>query len=116
MQREWTGSYLDGVTAVRRRVTIRLLPNGLYVTTEDGKTLVWRYDEIRQTQGLYAGEEVRLEHGGPNPEGLIVADRTFLTGLHHLMPRLAPRAPDPAPPPPPAGRPPPPAAPPRARP
>jgi hypothetical protein len=52
MQREWTGSYLDGVTAVRRRVTIRLLPNGLYVTTEDGKTLSWRYDEIRQTQGF----------------------------------------------------------------
>ena len=96
MQREWTGSYLDGVTAIRRRVTIRLLPNGLYVTTEDGKTLVWRYNEIRQTQGFYAGEEVRLEHGGPNPEVLIVPDRTFLTGLYHLVPRLASRVHDPA--------------------
>jgi len=96
MQREWTGSYLDGVTAIRRRVTIRLLPNGLYVTTEDGKTLVWRYNEIRQTQGFYAGEEVRLEHGGPNPEVLIVPDRTFLAGLTQLMPRLASRVHDPA--------------------
>ena len=96
MQREWTGSYLDGVTAVRRRVAIRLLPNGLYVTAEGGKTLVWRYDEIRQTQGFYAGEEVRLEHGGPNPEVLIVPDRTFLTGLYQLVPQLASRVHDPA--------------------
>ena len=96
MQREWTGSYLDGVTAVRRRVTIRLLPNGLFVTTETGQTLSWRYDEIRQTQGFYTGEEVRLEHGGPNPEVLIVPDRTFLTGLYQLVPRLASRVHDPA--------------------
>ncbi len=96
MQREWTGFYLDGVTADRRRVTIRLLPNGLFVTTETGKTLSWRYDEIRQTQGFYTGEEVRLEHGRPNPEVLIVQDRTFLIGLTRLMPRLATRVHDPA--------------------
>jgi predicted Zn-dependent protease len=96
MQREWTGFYLDGQVANRQRATIQLLPNGLYITTESGKTLSWAYNDIRQTQGFYAGEQVRLEHGGPITEVLLVSDAAFLSGLYQLVPRLASRLHDPS--------------------
>ncbi len=96
MQREWTGFYLDGRVASRQRATIHLLPNGLHITTESGKTLLWAYEDLRLTQGFYAGEQVRIEHGGPIPEVLLVADAAFLSGLYQLVPRLASRLHDPS--------------------
>ena len=96
MQREWTGFYLDGRVASRQRATIHLLPNGLYITTESGKTFLWTYEDLHQTQGFYAGEQVRIEHGGPIPEVLLVADAAFLFGLYQLVPRLASRVHDPS--------------------
>jgi Zn-dependent protease with chaperone function len=94
MQREFTGSYLDGKIATRQRATIRLLPNGLQILTERGPMLLWRYADVRRTQGLYAGEQVRLEHGGPMPEVLLVSDAAFLTALQTLLPRLGSRVHD----------------------
>ncbi|MBI3606561.1 MAG: M48 family metallopeptidase [Nitrospirae bacterium] len=96
MQREWTGFYLDCRVASRQRATIHLLPNGLHITTESGKTLLWTYEDLHQTQGFYAGEQVRLEHGSPIPEVLLVADAAFLSGLYQLVPRLASRLHDPS--------------------
>jgi predicted Zn-dependent protease len=91
MQLEWQGYYLDGRTAGRQRAAIRLMPSGLEVATEKGATLRWPYDEIRQTQGFYAGEQVRLEKGGEITEAILVSDPAFLTDLHRLMPGSAAR-------------------------
>ncbi|MGH8058953.1 MAG: DUF7092 domain-containing protein, partial [Candidatus Entotheonellia bacterium] len=63
-QTDWQGFYLDGRTAARHLATIRLMQSGLEVSTDHGLTLWWPYAEIRQTQGFYAGEQVRLERGG----------------------------------------------------
>jgi predicted Zn-dependent protease len=93
---EWEGSYLDGRSAARQRATIRLTPTGLHIATEDGPALWWAFNEIRQTQGFYAGEEVRLERGGDLPAALLIADASFLTALHRLAGGRAPHLHDPA--------------------
>lgn len=96
IQTDWEGHYLDGQTAARQRVSIRLMRLGLHVTTERGATLWWPYEEIRQTQGFYSGEQVRLERGGEFSEALLVSDTSFLTQLHQIAPELATRFHEPA--------------------
>ncbi|MBI4611386.1 MAG: M48 family metallopeptidase [Candidatus Rokubacteria bacterium] len=96
MRTEWHGYYLDGKTAARQRVGIHLMRTGLQITTESGATLWWPYAEIRQTQGFYAGEQVRLERGVELPEALLVPDVSFLSDLHEVAPELGARFHDPA--------------------
>ena len=96
MKMEWKGYYLDGRTAARRTATIRLMQSGLEAAPESGPAFFWPYDEIRQTQGSYAGEQVRLERGGEIPEVLVVPDASFLTDLHERVPGLAMRFHNPA--------------------
>jgi len=91
MQNEWEGHYLDGRTAGRRRASVRLLRQGLEITAEGGPTAWWPYAEIRQTQGSYVGQEIRLERGGESPEMLLIRDAAFLTALHRLAPEMAGR-------------------------
>lgn len=88
MQLEWQGFYLDGKTADRRQAVIHLTPTGLQVTTKNGQTFFWSYEEIRQTQGYYAGEQVRLERGAEISETLLISDEAFLVSLHRLAPGL----------------------------
>jgi len=96
MQTDWEGYYLDGKTAVRHRAAVRLLRTRLEITAEYGPTVWWPYGEIRQTQGFYAGQEVRLERGGQLPEVLLIRDPAFLTSLHRLAPEIAGRFHDPS--------------------
>ncbi len=96
IQTEWEGYYLDGQTAARQRVSIRLMRLGLHVTTERGDTLWWPYEEISQTQGFYSGEQVRIERGGEFAEALLVSDKEFLVQLHQIAPGLATQFHDPA--------------------
>jgi predicted Zn-dependent protease len=84
VQTQWVGVYLDGRSAARRPAAIHLDPTGLHITTEDGHTVRWPLAQVRQTQGFYAGEEVRLEFGGAEPAALLVADAAFLSALHRL--------------------------------
>ena len=95
MRTDWQGSYLDGRTAARQPATIRLMREGLEITTAAGGTRLWPYRELRQTQGSYAGEEVRLERGGELPETLLVADAAFLQSLHEASPHVGARFHDP---------------------
>jgi predicted Zn-dependent protease len=95
MQTDWEGYYLDGKTALRHRVAIRLLRTRLEIATENGGTAYWTYGEIRQTQGSYDGQEIRLERGGPIPEVLLIQDPAFLASLHRLAPETAGRFHDP---------------------
>ena len=96
MRYEWPASYLDGRTAARHPVSVRLMREGLEVTTPGGLSRRWGYDEIHQTQGFYEGEEVRLERGGELAEALLIADPGFLVSLHQVAPQLGPRFHDPA--------------------
>ncbi|MGH7421495.1 MAG: M48 family metallopeptidase, partial [Candidatus Rokuibacteriota bacterium] len=58
-------------------------------------TRFWPYRELRQTQGSYAGEEVRLERGGELPETLMIPDAAYLESLHEAAPHLGLRFHDP---------------------
>src|SRR5262249_50740429 len=57
----FTGYYLDGRSATRREASIRLSASGLEISFGDGTRLWWPLREVRQTQGAYAGEQIRLE-------------------------------------------------------
>jgi predicted Zn-dependent protease len=84
---DWEAAYLDGRSAARRRATARIGRTALEITLADSNTrLLWPYREIRQTQGRYAGEHVRLERGGELSEALLVSDIAFLSALHEAAP------------------------------
>ncbi|MFZ5877204.1 MAG: M48 family metallopeptidase [Nitrospirota bacterium] len=91
-----TGVYLDGRTAERRRVHVRLLPDRIELVTEQNDTLTWPYDEIRRTQGRFAGEQARFERGAPIAEALLIDDRALLDALYRQAPRLGAAAYDPS--------------------
>ncbi len=83
---EWEGRYFDGKSAASQPVTITVMRRGLGIQKADGSTFWWAYDQTRQTQGSYAGEQVRLEMGEDIPEALVVDNSAFLTAIHHIDP------------------------------
>ncbi|MEW6324736.1 MAG: M48 family metallopeptidase [Nitrospirota bacterium] len=89
MRVDWPALFLDGRTPTRRPATVRIMQSGLEVSLLDGATLWWPYAETRQTQGFYAGEQIRLERGGPLPEALVLEDHAFLAALHERAPEAA---------------------------
>lgn len=95
MRTDWLGVYLDGRTAARHPATIRLMREGIEITTEAPGTRFWPYRELRQTQGFYTGEEVRLERGRDLAEVLLIADIAFLESLHEASPHMGSRFHDP---------------------
>lgn len=89
MQLQWFGYYLDGHSAQRRQARIYLEASSLRIDIDGAGTLTWPYAEIRQTQGDYAGEQVRLEHGSEPAAALLIDDEGFLTSFHHVLPNRA---------------------------
>jgi predicted Zn-dependent protease len=96
MPHNGTGVYLDGRTAERRRVTVRLLPDRLELLTEAGDPLTWPFSEIRRTQGRFAGEQTRFERGAPIAEALLIDDPVLLAALYRAAPKLGAAAYDPS--------------------
>jgi predicted Zn-dependent protease len=96
MHTEWHATYFDGRSPDRAEGTVRLMASGLEIRVANGRTLWWPYREIRQTQGFYAGEEVRLERGAPISEALVLGDQAFLLALHHVSDDAAERFHNPA--------------------
>src|SRR5712664_2628789 len=90
MRLKWEAAYLDGRTAVRRRATVHIARTGLEVALpETGTRFFWPFREIRQTQGTYAGEQVRLERGGELSEALLIRDVGFLSAARATAPDAA---------------------------
>ena len=85
-QLEWNGTYYDGQSAVPHQVTVTLQPNRLQIRTKAGTTYSWPYNELKQTQGRYRGEEVRLERGMGICETLVVPDNGILLAIHRISP------------------------------
>jgi predicted Zn-dependent protease len=92
---DWAGAYLDGHSPVRQPARIQVLRGGLQITRDSGESAWWPIAEIRQAQGRYQGEEVRLERGHPLPETLVVADPAFLESLVEISPDAASKFHDP---------------------
>jgi Zn-dependent protease with chaperone function len=88
--RVWDAHYLDGRTPVRRPARVTIGQSGLEITlAESGTAFRWPLTEVRQTQGYYAGEQVRLEHGDEGGEALLIGDVAFLTALRAAAPGAA---------------------------
>jgi beta-barrel assembly-enhancing protease len=84
---DWEAAYLDGRTAARRPATVRITRTGLDIAVaESDARFFWPFREIRQTQGTYAGEQVRLERGGALPEALLIGDIGFLSAARAASP------------------------------
>jgi Zn-dependent protease with chaperone function len=96
IQITWPGIYLDGKRAARQEVTVHLHNDGLRITGPGGEIARWGYGEIRQVQGFYAGEPVRLERRENLPGALIVEDEAFLASLRGFAPAAGRRFHDPA--------------------
>jgi len=82
----WRGQYFDGHSPIALPVSIDLTSDGLIIRDVAGHSLVWPYEEIRQTQGHYEGEEIRMERPNDRHDLLVVANATFLTDLHYIAP------------------------------
>jgi beta-barrel assembly-enhancing protease len=87
---EWEGVYFDGRTAQPRRATVRPVIDGLRITLDDGTALSWPYSDVRQIQGVFRGQQVRLERS-TTPETLVISDSEFLTALTHSASRAGRR-------------------------
>jgi predicted Zn-dependent protease len=95
--RVWPAHYLDGRTPVRRPAQVTIGHTGLEVTLgDDGSSFRWSLAEVRQTQGAYAGEQVRLERRGEGSEVLLFDDVAFLSALRAVAPHAARAFHDPA--------------------
>lgn len=85
MPSSWTAHYLDGRTAARHRIILTVAPEALHFVLSSGETKQWPYDQIRQTQGAYSGEPVRLERGA---ESVVIASPALLTAIHETAPTM----------------------------
>jgi len=88
---EWRGFYLDGRTAARHAAAVQISAAGLTFRLDDGSTHFWLYEQMRQTQGFYAGEQLRFEKNGDPPEALLLTDMDFLSALHKIVPGVSRR-------------------------
>ena len=93
---QWQGTFLDGKTPIPQTVSIQIMQTGLELKSEDGRTFFWPFSEIRQTQGSYAGEQIRFERRGEIPETLLIPDPKFLIDLHQRVTGLTLRFHNPA--------------------
>ena len=81
---------------MRQPARVTIGGSGLEISlTETGRTFRWPLAGVRQTQGFYEGEQVRLEHGGEISDALLIADVAFLTALRAAAPDVAPAFHDP---------------------
>jgi beta-barrel assembly-enhancing protease len=79
---EYKGSYYDGQSLEPQQVTITVEPVGLSLHFANGTTRNWNYQELRQTQGRYSGEEVRFERGTGIGETLVISNANILIAIH----------------------------------
>ena len=76
--------FFDGVQPSAQSVKVLVLPEGLRLWMNTGEIADWSYAELRQTQGFYAGQQVRLETSGFPPKALTVSEEGFLDAVHHV--------------------------------
>lgn len=96
MKIHWTGNYFDGVSAKRFEATVELNPHAIVIKVPGGDTHMWPHEEIRQAQGYYRGEPVRLERGEDPIEAVVVSEGGFLEALRRIADGHGARYHDPA--------------------
>lgn len=88
---EWTGSYYDGRTAQKEPVIVTVGADGLHLRRADDSTVHWPFEGVRQTQGSYSGERLRLERGTDLVEALLVEQDGLAEAIRAVAPDEARR-------------------------
>ena len=88
MDRSWGGDYLDGRSAARHHVIVRVGKISLELVTTTGFTRSWPYNAMIQTQGAYKGEAVRFEYGSEPVESVVIADHSVLAEIRRIAAHL----------------------------
>ena len=83
-QTHWKGSYYDGQSLVPQHTSVSVEPTGLTLHLSSSASHFWPYSELRQTQGRYSGEEVRLERGTGIGETLVIPNANILLAIHRV--------------------------------
>jgi predicted Zn-dependent protease len=83
---EWSGFYYDGRTAERLPVSLFVEAGWLRVQRPDGTSTRWPYGDIRQTQGSFSSEQVRVEYGTDPIEVVLVNQPGFLDEIRRVSP------------------------------
>ncbi|MDH5741698.1 MAG: M48 family metallopeptidase [Nitrospira sp.] len=81
---EWDANLFDGVSPSPQPIKVSVMPNGLHIGRLVDEGVLWRYDNLRQTQGFYAGQQIRLETCGSPSQVLTISDANFLDVVHHI--------------------------------
>lgn len=83
---EWKGFYYDGRTADRQEVTLTVEAYGLRLIRPDGTSIMWPYDALRQTQGSFSSEQIRIETGQDPVEVVLVNQPGFAAAVRAVSP------------------------------
>lgn len=83
-QVEWNGAFFGGDTPSSQPVKICVVSEGLQVWTSTGEMLWWPYEKFRQTQGFYAGQQIRLETIGSPTQTITISDEGFLDAVQSI--------------------------------
>jgi Zn-dependent protease with chaperone function len=86
MQTDLEGYYMDGRTAERHRVRVRLTRTGLHIFLENVGVIPWPLEEIRQSGNFFGDDQIRMERGGDTPEVLLVPGGLFLKTADAVWP------------------------------
>lgn len=89
---EWPAYLYDGQTADRRPVSVQLQPEGLRILGEGGAPELWRISDVRQSQGSFSGDLIRIEHGVDPVQVLFIERPGFVKELRRAYPGASFRA------------------------
>ncbi|MFQ5958627.1 MAG: M48 family metallopeptidase [Alphaproteobacteria bacterium] len=94
MAPSYAGQYSDGRTAARIDVRIVVTKAGLDLYAEgDTPFASWSYDDLQLTDDGFHDQPVRIANEAQAGARLTVADKTILSPIHALAPRLRARGP-----------------------
>jgi Zn-dependent protease with chaperone function len=82
----WKGFYYDGQTADKQEVTVSIAGGGVAIHKPDGSTTIWPVGELKQTQGSFSSEQLRIERGTAVVEVLFVTQPGLPAAIRQAFP------------------------------
>jgi beta-barrel assembly-enhancing protease len=86
VSRAWPAFHYDGRNADRQPITLSIEPSGVRLHLANGRTTLWPIHALRQAQGSFSSEQVRLELGSEPTETVLVNEPGFLEAMRSAFP------------------------------
>lgn len=87
MEKLYNAYYLDGVSPVKTPVKLKLTGTHISIIKDDSEFARWPYDLIKQTQGFFENEPVKIELGDGSHAILIIEDHSIVSHLAEASPK-----------------------------